>query len=233
MIQILRTILACVFDLDGLLLNTETLFDRIIQQYAQLTTGREIPEPQFSQLRGQMFGHKSVESANLLHGALKLGPKHSPDDYLRWREPLLIELFPTAELLPGAERLIRHLAAHRIPMAIATSSTLVDFTRKTSRHGELFRLFGDYIVTGETVSRGKPDPDLFLAAAKQLNVAPAACLVFEDAENGVVAARAAEMAVVAVPDSRIDSKVWPVQPDQLLHSLSDFEPTAWHLPPFA
>lgn len=107
------------------------------------------------------------------------------------------DLFPHAKLLPGVEKLIRHLHAHDIPIAVATSSTRLKFELKTSLNKELFELF-DVIICGDDpeIQNAKPSPDLFLAAQKHLGNPPAEnCLVFEDAINGIEAALNAKMNV--------------------------------------
>lgn len=107
------------------------------------------------------------------------------------------DLFPHAKVLPGVEKLIRHLHAHGIPIAVATSSTRAKFELKTSLNKEFFGLF-DVIICGDDaeIKNAKPSPDLFLAAQKHLGNPPAEnCLVFEDAVNGVEAALNAKMNV--------------------------------------
>ncbi len=79
---------------------------------------------------------------------------------------LYIEAFPSSELLSGAERLIRHLVAHDIPIGIATGSSHELYTLKTSNHRELFKLFDPVICTESNELRlSKPAPDIFLACA--------------------------------------------------------------------
>ncbi|PNH12161.1 Pseudouridine-5'-monophosphatase, partial [Tetrabaena socialis] len=157
--------------------------------------------------------------------------------FLDERDALLEGVFPESALMPGAERLVRHLAACGVPIAVATGSHRHHFQLKTSRHTEFFALF-QAVVTGDMVPRAKPDPAIFVLAAASLGLAappaPAATLVFEDAPNGVQAALAGGMRVVLVP--------YPGFPDeiaagagatQVLKSLEGFRPEEWGLPPFA
>lgn len=111
------------------------------------------------------------------------------------------ERFPTAGSMAGAEALVRHLSAHRVPIAVGTSSSRGSFELKTTRHRDWFALF-DTIVTADDpeVGQAKPAPDIFLLAASRLGVAAEDCLVFEDSPFGVTAAKAAGMYAVAVPD---------------------------------
>lgn len=138
-------------------------------------------------------------------------------------------------LKTGAEALIRHLAAAKVPLAVATSSHRRHFDVKTKQHQELFALF-DAIITGDTVEKGKPHPDIFKKAAAafaQPPASPAQVLVFEDAPTGVQAAQAAGMAAVMVPDPQLDTRlVEQLKPDAVLKSLTDFRPEQWGLPAF-
>jgi pseudouridine-5'-monophosphatase len=95
----------------------------------------------------------------------------------------------------------------------------------------LFSLF-DHIVTGDEVTRGKPNPDIFEIAASRFSkppASPAACLVFEDAPTGVEAALAASMPVVMVPDPQLDPALC-TSATQVVKSLECFQPEKWGLP---
>uniref|UniRef100_A0A6N2MR06 Riboflavin kinase n=1 Tax=Salix viminalis TaxID=40686 RepID=A0A6N2MR06_SALVM len=132
-------------------------------------------------------------------------------------------------------RLIRHLHAKGIPIAVATGSHKRHFSLKTQRHSELFSLM-HHIVLGDDpeVKQGKPSPDVFLAAARRFEggpVDPQKILVFEDAPAGVLAAKNAGMCVVMVPDPRLDSSYQDTA-DEVLSSLLDLNPNCWGLPPF-
>lgn len=98
----------------------------------------------------------------------------------------------------GASELIEHLRARRMPLALATSTGRVRATEMLSRAG-LFDRF-DGFAFGDEVTRGKPDPEIFLKAAGELGVAARDCLVLEDSDAGIAGAHAAGMTVIAVPD---------------------------------
>lgn len=105
---------------------------------------------------------------------------------------------------------------------------------KTTNHKTLFAVF-DHIITGDEVTRGKPDPELFTKAAAGFvhnpPSSPAACLVFEDAPSGVQAAKRAGMGVVMVPDDNLAPEMRDGA-DEVLTSLVDFSPESWGLPPY-
>ncbi|PSC74063.1 (DL)-glycerol-3-phosphatase 2 [Micractinium conductrix] len=216
-----------LFDMDGLLLDTETFYT-VVQQRLVARFGKTFTWD----LKAKIMGKKAIEAARTLVSELDLEGKITPEQVLIEREEALDEMFPTAELLPGAERLLRHLAACGVPIALATSSHLRHYTLKTTQHGELFSLF-NHRVTGDQISNGKPAPDIFLAAAGQWEPAPdpSACLVFEDAPSGVAAAKAAGMWCAMVPDSQLDPALH-AGADQVLTSLEGFDPLQWGLPPF-
>ncbi|KAF9680556.1 hypothetical protein SADUNF_Sadunf06G0133700 [Salix dunnii] len=110
------------------------------------------------------------------------------------------------------------------------SSHKLHFSLKTQRHGELFSLMHHTVLGDDPeVKQGKPSPDVFLAAARRFEggpVDPQKILVFEDAPEGVLAAKNAGMCVVMVPDPRHDTA------DEVSSSLLDLNPKCWGLPPF-
>ncbi|CAF3986271.1 unnamed protein product, partial [Rotaria magnacalcarata] len=184
----------------------------------------------------QMMGKSSLEAGQILIRNLNL--PMTDEEFLTKSNDIYQEAFPSAELLPGAERLIQHLASHNIPMAIGTGSSHELFLLKTSGHRELFKLFDPVICTDANEIRlTKPEPDVFLACAEKFPSPPLSmsqCLVFEDGENGVRAAIAAGMKVVLVPSlplSNYDPSV--IQHATLtLGSLLKFDPVEFGLPPF-
>lgn len=209
--------------MDGLLLDTEPFYTRA----TQAIVGRFGHTFDWS-LKSRMIGKKAIDSARILIEALDL--PITPEDYLRERESMLAELFPTVEAMPGALRLTTHLARHGIPQAVASSSSRRDFNLKTTQHREWFSRF-QCIVLGDDpdVKRGKPAPDIFLIAAARLGATPERCLVLEDAPSGVEAALAAGMAVVAVPNPEMSRDGFGAS-SRILPSLELFDPAEWGLP---
>lgn len=214
-----------IYDMDGVLLDTEGFYTRVTQQIV----GRYGKVFDWS-VKSAMIGRPAIESARHLVETLAIPLR--AEEYLEEREKLLERLFPEADAMPGAERLARHLHVHGVPQAVATSSTRRFYELKTTRHRDWFGLFHS-VVTGDDprVRRGKPAPDIFLAAAEGMGADPAHCLVFEDAPSGSEAALAAGMAVVVVPDPNMDRSRYPGC-HEMLGSLAEFAPEAWGLPPF-
>ena len=220
-----RAISAVIYDMDGLLLDTEVFYTEVTQQIV----GRYGKIFDWS-VKSKMIGRPAMDSARILVQALDL--PITPEQYLEERERLLIERFPHTQAKPGAQRLVRHLAGYGIPQAVATSSKRFFFELKTQHH-DWFDLF-DCVVTIDdpSVKQGKPAPDIFLVAAERLQADPSECLVFEDAPSGMQAALAAEMAVVVVPDPDMDRAHYQAA-HQVLSSIDDFEPAPWCLPGYS
>lgn len=214
-----------LYDMDGLLLDTEPFYTEV----TQTIVGRYGHTFDWS-VKSRMIGKKAADSARILVDALQL--PITPEDYLRERESMLATLFPAAQALPGARRLTMHLARHGVPQAVASSSHRRDFELKITQHREWFACF-QCVVLGDDpeVKRGKPAPDIFLTAAARIGAMPSQCLVIEDAPSGVEAARAAGMSVVAVPNPAMKVDAFR-DANQILSSLESFDPAIWGLPAY-
>lgn len=186
-----------IFDLDGVLLDTEPLYTKATEQVVA-PFGKKF---EWS-LKRQLMGRDALSSAQHLVHSLQL--PISAEEYLALKEPLLCAAFPDAAAMPGAEGLVRGLNQRGVPLAVATSSSSKHYHLKTSKH-DWFRLF-DAVVCSDhpRVTRLKPAPDIFLVAAAELGAAPGQCLVVEDSLAGVTAAHAAGMQVLALVDPNQD-----------------------------
>ncbi len=220
-----RTITHIIFDLDGLLLNTESIHEAVNQIVAQ-----RYGKVYSAEVKAQVVGKRALESSQAFVDAA--GLPLTAEDCLAARYELLWKRYGDAELMPGARRLTEHLQRVGVPMAIATSSHEKNFEMKTARHQDWLGLF-DSIVRGDDgeLKAGKPAPDIFLLAAQRLGADPATCLVFEDSPAGLEAARRAGMAAVLVPDPDLERSLFEGA-DVVLESLLQFEPEAWGLPAY-
>ena len=214
-----------IYDMDGLLLDTESLHERVNKEVAQ-RYGKTFNQ----ELKMAIAGRPTLDSAKILVETLEL--PMTPEEYLVERNKLLYSLYQTAKALPGTQKLTQHLFNHNIAQAIASSSTRHHFKMKTVKHQQWLKHF-QITTLGDDVeiAQGKPAPDIFLLAAKRLNVAPQNCLVFEDSRAGMEAAIAAEMSVVVIPDSVFDKKLFQ-EANQVFNSMTEFKPEAWSLPGF-
>ena len=202
-----------IFDLDGVLLDTEPLYTRATQEVVG-----EFGVVFDWSVKSGMIGRSDAEGAR--HLVESLGIDLSPDEYLRRRKPILDRLFESTAEMPGARALVARLQAMGVPLGLATSSASYQFRLKTGPHG-WFSGFSA-IVCGDDprVAAPKPAPDIFLVAARELGAAPDHCVVFEGSLSGVAAAQAAGMRVVALPDPAVDAAEF-AHADWVLRSLED------------
>jgi len=175
-----------------------------------------------------MMGRPGAVAARIFVEAL--GLPITPEEFIAARDARLEGMVRDCPPMPGARELSRHLHAHGIPQAIATSSSRRTLDYKTAAHADWLTIFGA-IVTSDDVARGKPAPDIFLHAAGLIGAPPETTLVFEDAPLGVEAALAAGMHVVAIPEDVHRDRVAAAH--LVLESLEAFDPAAWGLPPLA
>ncbi len=218
-----RRITHVIYDVDGLLLDTEPFYTQVNRTIAE-RYGRTYDWS----LKTLTLGRRAADTARIMVETVPL--PMTPEQYLEERKVLIEELFPLSQPMPGAVRLTRHLHRHGIPQAIASSSELHHFDLKTSRHQDWFSIFECRVIGADPeVRHGKPAPDIYLAAARRMGADPANCLAFEDAPSGVEAAAAAGMAAIAVPDPNIADLPFPGA-RQVLKSLTEFNPLEWGLP---
>ncbi|MCE0498402.1 MAG: HAD family phosphatase [Methylacidiphilales bacterium] len=186
-----RTYGAIIFDLDGLMLDTETLARSMWRK-----SGDELGYPINDELYNRLVGRTQADCDAILLEQLGSGfPFQSMREHIAFHWARHIEQHPVPRK-PGLLELLHFIDASGIGKAVATSSRKLNALQKL---GELALRF-DIIVTGDDVARGKPAPDIFLFAAGQLQQSPAQCLVLEDSWPGVQAARTAGMDVIMVPD---------------------------------
>ena len=187
-----RIVKAVVFDMDGLLVDSEVAYCEALTAEA-LTMGHDLPMAVLK----RMIGSTWAGSAAVLRD--HFGPEFDTDAL---RDGSVKRFYELAEaeiaLKAGVLELLDHLDAAGLPRAIATSSRHVDVGHHLTTHG-LAERFHAVVAQGD-YARGKPHPDPYLTAAGRLGVEPGYCLALEDSHNGVRAAHAAGMMTIMVPD---------------------------------
>ena len=185
-------IAAVIFDLDGVLIDSESVWEEVKKAFTEGSGGHWHERAQWD-----MLGMSSIEWSRYMHE--ELGVPVPPEEISarvanrvadRYRERL--------PLLPGAVEAVRSLA-REWPLAVASSANrhLIDLVVERAGLADSFRA----TVSSEEVERGKPAPDVYLEAARRLDADPGACAAVEDSSNGLRAAAAAGMVVIAIPNA--------------------------------
>lgn len=193
-----------IFDMDGLIFDTERIYFRIWQQLAQE--------------KGKVLGPEFIRSVSGSRGAhmFHLVEKYIPgtdgkETALRFKALAEKATGKYAPLKPGVHEILQYLKANGVRLVLASSSpeeTVMRYLR-----GAGLEEYFDQILSGERTAKGKPAPDIFLAAAEAIGLSPARCYVFEDSYNGVRAGNAAGAFTVMIPDL--------VPPDEEMVRLAD------------
>jgi HAD superfamily hydrolase (TIGR01509 family) len=206
-------IAAVVFDLDGVLIESEQVWDEARERLTNELGGRWHDRAQ-----QDMMGMSSIEWSRYMHDELGIGlaPEAINDEVVRRLQEIYRDRLP---LVPGALEAVQRLAA-RWPLGVASSSNrpLIELVLELAGIAGHFRA----LVSSEEVPRGKPAPDVYIEAARRLDADPGRCAAVEDSENGLLAASAARMRVIAIPN-----RAFPPSQDALavadvvLHSLDE------------
>jgi len=207
---------AVVFDLDGVLIQSEEVWDAVRERYVRERGGRYDGEVQRA-----MMGMSAPEwSAYLAEDA---GVPGTPEEINADVVDRMLEAYRRElPLLPGAVEVVGRLAA-QFPLALASSSNRAIFD-------EVLRLAGlaeafQATVSSEEVPQGKPAPDVYLEAARRLGVPPEQCAAVEDSHAGIRSAHAAGMRVIAIPNASYPPDAEALElADVVLDSLDELTP---------
>ena len=184
---------AVVFDLDGVIVDSEHVWNEARETLARERGGRWSERAQ-----RDMMGMSSLEWSRYMHDVVGLRepPAEISAEVVRRLEAIYRDDLP---LIPGAVAAVRRIGK-RWPLGLASSSnrTLIDLVLELSGLAGHFRA----TVSSEEVPRGKPAPDVYLETARRLGVSPKRSAAVEDSHNGILSAKAAEMRVVAIPNPR-------------------------------
>jgi HAD superfamily hydrolase (TIGR01509 family) len=209
---------AVVFDMDGVLVDSEQVWDDVRERLARERGGRWHDRAQ-----ADMMGMSSPEWSRYMHERIGLpeSPQEINDEVVR---RMLDRYRDDLPLLDGAVEAVRRLAAEfRLAVASSSNRPLIEAVLAGADIADAFAV----TVSSEEVERGKPAPDVYLEAARRLAAPPDRCAAIEDSSNGLRAAHAAGMRVLALPNAH-----YPPSPDALaladvvLASLDELTPAA-------
>src|SRR5436305_3157753 len=209
-----RIFRAVIFDLDGLLADSEQWWNQIdaklLAEYGVTYRGEYHRDVLGVSYRLAIEFYK-----NAFHISAPV------EELMRRRGEIATEFFANrVGLFPSAKVTLERLREMKLYLALATSSVSASARPFLERTG--IRSLFEVVVTGDEVQQGKPHPDIYLRAAKKLGISPEACLVIEDALAGIAAAKAANMRVAAIPDRRcVDPREYEMKAEHVLGSLSE------------
>ena len=217
-----------IFDLDGTLIDTEPIYysaaDQMIQKYGN---GKKMDW----NTKIKTLGSPELVTAKIIVDTYEL--KLTPEEFVTKRNAITSELFKKCPFIDGAKE-ITHKFKHEFnfKLALATSSTRVNFDFKTFNKKDWLKEDFDCIVLGDDkrIKKGKPAPDIFILAAKELGLEPKECIIFEDSVGGIKAGiDSGAGIVIGIPDPHLRQKAEELKYDEkvtkliLLDSIKDFD----------
>jgi len=210
----MRAVEAVIFDLDGVLIDSEHVWDEVREQLVRERGGRW-----HGRAQTDMMGMSSTEWSRYMHDVIGLAesPEEINAEVVR---RMLARYEDDLPLVDAAVDAVRRLArAFRLGLASSSNRPLIDVVLAASGLAPFF----EATVSSEEVPRGKPAPDVYQEAARQLGVDPGRCAAIEDSGNGIRSAHAAGMHVVAIPNSRYPPREALALADVVAGSLRDVD----------
>jgi len=207
---------AVVFDLDGVIVDSEHVWDEVREELARERGGRWHEHAQTD-----MMGMSAPEWSRYMHDVI--GLTESPAEIDELVVARMLERY--AERLPlidgAVESVLRLAETFRLALASSSNRPVIDSVLETAGLARAFEV----TVSSEEVARGKPAPDVFLEAARRLDVPPERCAAIEDSGNGLRAAHAAGMRVIAIPNRRYPPPAEALAlADVVLADISELQP---------
>ncbi len=207
---------AVVFDLDGVLVDSEHVWDEVREEFARERGGHWHDGAQ-----ADMMGMSSTEWSRYMHDVIGLvdPPEEINAEVVGRMEARYMERLP---LFDGAIEAVRRLAdTFRLGIASSSNRPIIDAVLHAAGIADLFAA----TVSSEEVAHGKPAPDVYLEAARRLGLPPKRCAAIEDSGNGILSASAAGMGVIAIPNRRYPPPVDSLAlADVVLDSLAALTP---------
>jgi len=211
-------IAAVVFDMDGVIVDSEQVWDEVRERYV-----REVGGTYTDSATRDMMGMSSLEWSRYM--ADQLGVPGTPEEINAAIVARMLERYGEAPpLIPGAVEAVRR-CAERWPLAVASSSNpeLIEVVLDVAGLHDVIPV----VVSSQEVARGKPAPDVYLEAARRLGVEPQLCAAVEDSHNGIRSASAAGMRVIAIPNPHFPpDETALAQADMVLRSIDELTPEA-------
>ena len=222
------SIKGAIFDLDGTLIDTEPIYygiaNDMIKEYGN---GKKMGWD----TKIKTLGSPEIVTAKIIVDTFEL--KLTPEEFIEKRNALTAELFKKCPFIDGAKE-ITHKFKYELnfKLALATSSTKVNFEYKTFNKKEWLKEDFDAVVLGDDkrIKNGKPAPDIFILAAKDIGLEPKDCIIFEDSVGGIKAGiSSGARIVVGIPDPHLRHKAEELEYDEkvtkvvLLDNIKDFD----------
>ena len=217
-----------LFDLDGTLIDTEQIYNGaaqiLIKEYGN---GKELDWD----TKIKLMGSPRMIAAKIIIDTYEL--KLSPEEFLKKRNVITTEYFKSCSFIDGAKD-ITHKFKHELnfKLALATSSSKENFELKTFNKKDWLKEDFDAIILGDDkrIKNGKPAPDIFILAAKDIGLEPKNCIIFEDSIGGIKAGISSGAGIViGIPDPHLKHKAEEIQYDEkitklvILDNIKDFD----------
>lgn len=207
---------AVIFDMDGLLIDSEPLWSKAFKQAFKVVSVNITDQDM-----REIMGFRQQESIAHLYDKYGVKNYSAKDMEALIRNDMVVLIKSEGKLMPGVHKALQICKKASLPVAIASSSPLelISAVVETLEIREHF----DHIYSAQFEPYGKPHPGVFIKVAEHFKVRPADCLVFEDSPSGVLAAKAAKMKCVAVPEPEVKDNPFIRTADFILDSLDGFD----------